>query len=570
MSALDLAQALWLLVAALGLSVSVSWAGLPVLGMGAFVAVGGYGTALLGPGGRGWPLGLAVLASVAVAALAGQLVARAASRLEGAQLALASWALAWLVHRALLSYPDQTGGVDGLNRPAPAHLVSPVLGLDLVLTPTVHVVLAGLTGVLVVLALVRVSRGPGGLDLAALREGPALAASLGVPVAARRRTVLTVTAALGALSGAGSAVLLGLVSPADVSPTVSLELLVAVLIGGAARWWGPVLGTAVITALPHVADGISSAFDVDAERSRGVLTAALLLAVILLRGPVGRHFRRTGAAPGRPAPVPPVASRPDRPLLLRARHVTVSYDGLLALDDASLDLRGGEVHALVGPNGSGKSTLLKVLAGELPGGEVEVGGHRHVARRPEDRVRAGVARTPQHTVVLPRLAADRQVAVGARGGSRRPAAVLRHLLGTPSSREAYLDAAVDGALGDTGLEHLRGADPERLATGDQRLLQVARAAATGARVLLLDEPAAGMTTDERARLRQALRRLAGNGVAVLLVEHDMRLVGEVADVVTVLDAGRVLASGPVDVVRADPQVRRAYLGSGPVEDEVDA
>jgi ABC-type branched-subunit amino acid transport system ATPase component/ABC-type branched-subunit amino acid transport system permease subunit len=569
-SALDLAQALWLLVAAVGLSLSVSWAGLPVLGMGAFLAVGGYGTALLGPGGRGWPLGLAVLASVAVAAVTGNLVARAASRLAGAQLALATWALAWLVHRALLSYPEQTGGVDGLTRPAPAHLVSPVLGLDLTLTPTVHVVLAGLVGVVLILALVRVGRGPGGLDLAALREGPELATSLGIPVAARRRTVLTVTAALGALSGAGSTVLLGLVSPADVSPTVSLELLVAVLVGGVARWWGPLLGTAVVTALPHLADGLADLADVDAERSRGVVTAALLLAVILLRGPVGRRFRRTGAAPAEPAALPPVVAAADRPVLLRAEQVTVAYDGLLALDDVALDLLGGEVHALVGPNGSGKSTLLKVLAGELAAGRVEVGGRPHRARGPQDRVRAGVARTPQHTAVLPRLVADGQVAVGARGGSRRTFAVPRHLLATPSSRHGELAAAVEAALRDTGLEHLRGADPGRLRVGDQRLLQVARAVATGARVLLLDEPAAGMTADERSRLCVVLRRLAGNGTAVLLVEHDMRLVGEVADRVTVLDAGTVIASGPVDVVRADPAVRRAYLGSGSVEDEVNA
>jgi ABC-type branched-subunit amino acid transport system ATPase component/ABC-type branched-subunit amino acid transport system permease subunit len=559
-SALDVAQALWLLVAAVGLSLSVSWAGMPVLGMGAFVAVGGYGTALLGPGGEHWPLGVAVLASVAVAAVLGQLVALGASRLEGAQLALATWALAWLVHRALLSYPGRTGGVDGLTRPAPAHLVSPTLGLDLALTPAVHVVLAGAVCVVLLLVLVRVGRGPGGLDLAALREGPQLAAGLGVPVAARRRTVLSVTAALGALSGAGSTVLLGLISPSDVSPTVSLELLVAVLLGGTARWWGPVIGVAVLTALPPVADGLARAGGVDAERSRGVVTAALLLAVLWLRGPVGRRLRRTGAAPGLPPPEAPVGPSHPGPVLLRAGGVTVAYDGLLALSDVGIELRAGEVHALVGPNGSGKSTLLKALAGELAAGEVEVAGRVHVARGPQDRVRAGVARTPQQTVVLPRLVADGQVAVGARGGARVPFAVVRHLLAAPSARHDLLAPAVAAALRDTGLEHLAGADPQRLAAGDQRLLQVARALATGARVLLLDEPAAGMTADERARLRGVLRRLAGNGLAVLLVEHDMRLVGEVADRVTVLDVGRILASGTVEAVRADPAVHAAYLG----------
>lgn len=570
MSTLDLAQALWLLVAAIGLSLSVSYAGLPVLGAGAFVAVGGYGTALLGPGGEGWPLGVAVLVSVAAAACTGWLVALGASRLEGPYLALATWALAWLVQRCLLAFPDQTGGVDGLTTPSPAHVVSPTLGLDVALTPGVHVLIALVVCLLLLGALVRVERGPGGLDLAALREGPELALSLGVPVAARRRAVLAVTAALCAVAGAGSTVLLGLVSPSDVSPLVSLELFVAVLIGGVARWWGPVLGVAVLTALPDLGDAVARAFGLDVERSRGVVTAALLLAVLALRGPVSRRLRRPGRPPG-PLSAVPAPARPDgAPVLLRASGVTVTYDGVRALDDAAITLYGGQVHALVGPNGSGKSTLLKALAGALDAGTVEVDGQVHRARGVRDRVRAGVVRTPQHTAVLPRLAADRQVGVGARGGSSEPVAVLRHLLATPSSRRGRHGQVVAAALEESGLAHLRGADPQRLATGDQRLLQVARAVATGARVLLVDEPAAGMTSEERTRLAAVLRRLAGNGLAVLLVEHDMRLVGEVADSVTVLDVGRVLASGPVDVVRADPAVHRAYLGAGLPESEVRA
>jgi ABC-type branched-subunit amino acid transport system ATPase component len=119
---------------------------------------------------------------------------------------------------------------------------------------------------------------------------------------------------------------------------------------------------------------------------------------------------------------------------------------------------------------------------------------------------------------------------------------------------------VTAALRSTGLSGVAGRDPRALTVGEQRLLQVARVVATGAQVLLLDEPAAGMTAAERALLAQVLRRLAGNGSAVLLVEHDMRLVGEVADRVTVLDRGRVLAVGRPEQVREDPAVRAAYLG----------
>jgi branched-chain amino acid transport system permease protein len=561
-STVELAQSLWLLVAALGLALSVQYAGLPVLGQGAFVAVGGVGTALLGPGGADWPLGLAVAAAVAVAGLLGQVVALAARRLEGAYLALATWALAWLVYRAMLAFPSTFGGSQGLVRRAPAHLVSPSLGLDVTLTPGVHVVLAALVCVVVVLALLRIDRGPAGLDLAALREGPALAASLGIPVAARRRAVMTATAALGALSGAGTVALLGLVAPADVSPLLSLQLFVAVLVGGAARWWGPVVGVALLTALPHVA----SALPGDSQRASGVLTALLLVVVLLVRRALAGVTPAGGTAPrGRQVPDVAHVAPAAQPVLLRATGLHASYDALVALDGADIELRAGHVHALIGPNGSGKSTLIKVLAGELApdGGTVEIGGRTHVARRPQDRVLAGVAATPQRTAVLPRTTPARQVAVGVRGGSRPRHAVLRHLLATPSSRLAAQRQAtvVETALRETRLAPVAGIDPAELTVGEQRLLQIARGLATGAHVLLLDEPAAGMSADERARLRHVLRRIVGNGVAVLLVEHDMRLVNEVADRVTVLDAGRVIASGSARAVRSDPAVQRAYLGT---------
>ncbi|TAL13359.1 MAG: ATP-binding cassette domain-containing protein [Frankiales bacterium] len=581
MTMVDLAAALWLLVAAIGLALPVAYAGVPVLGQSAFVAIGGVGTALLGPGGLGLPLGIAVLAAVAGAGAAGHLVARGASRLAGAHLALATWALAWLVAELLAAFPGVFGGEQGLVRTAPARLVSPALGLELVLTPTAHVVLAGSICLTLLLGLRRLEAGPAGLDLTALREDPALARSLGIPVAARRRAVLTVAAAAGGLSGAGTLVLLGLVAPADVGPLLSLQLFVAVLIGGTARWWGPVVGVAVLTALPEVADVLSEAAGLAPERVRGVLTAALLLGVLAAtRGwgaPAGatRGTRSPGAsvAPARdgaaaaPREDRPPARRPEgtpwRPVLLRATGVVHSYGAVRALAGVDLLLRGGEVHALVGPNGSGKTTLLEVLAGELTprAGVVEVAGHP-APSGPEQRVLAGVARTPQRTVVPAGSTPRRQVAIGARGGMPGPGAVLRHLLATPGSRSATAvrERVVAGALDRSGLADRADDDPRALPVGAQRLLQVARVTATGAQVLLLDEPAAGMTRPEREHLATVVRDLAGNGHAVLLVEHDMRLVSAVADRVTVLDRGQVLATGTPEQVRADPAVRSAYLG----------
>lgn len=554
---IELAQALWLLVAALGLALAVSYARLPVLGQGAFVAVGGFGTAVLS---EHVAVPAAVVLSVAAAGALGHLVALGASRLEGATLALGTWALAWLVYEVLQAFPDRFGGSQGLTRESPARLRSELLGVEVALTPAWHVGLAGATCLLVVAALVRLARGPGGSDLAALRTDPALAASLGVPVAARRRAVLTASAVLGGLSGAGTFLLLGLVATEDVSPLLSLQLLVAVLVGGTATWWGPVLGVALLTALPAAADVLAEGLGVAPERAGGALTAALLVAVLAARALVparrSRAPRTTGVAP-REEPVDPP---PWRPELLRVTGASARFGAVRALDGVDLVLRAGEVHALIGPNGSGKSTLLRVLAGELAG-DVQVAG-APVGGGLERRVVAGVARTPQATVVPAGLTVRQQVAIGARGGSRPRQAVLRHLLATPTSRlSARVQArVVDRALALTGLTHVADARGDTLTVGEQRRLQVARAVATGAPVLLLDEPAAGTTADERGRLVDVLRNLVGDGRAVLLVEHDMRLVSAVADRVTVLDAGRVIAAGTPAAVRADPAVQRAYLG----------
>src|SRR6478672_6434106 len=289
-SAVDVAQALWLLLAALGLSVSVSYTGLPVLGQSAYIAVGGYSVGLLGPGGMGLPLGIAAAAAVLMAAVLGYVTALSFSRLDDSYLALATWALAWLAEGVVLAYPAVFGGPEGLTRPVPARLVSHTLGVEIVLTTNVNLVIAALLCILGLAALVRIDKGAVGLDLTALRESARLAASLGVPVEARRRTALAVTAALGAASGVGSTVLLGIISPSDISPLLSLQLFVAVLLGGA-RWWGPVLGATILLSLPPVADELASAADVSPEHVRGLLTAALLIGVLLLRGPVRRLVR---------------------------------------------------------------------------------------------------------------------------------------------------------------------------------------------------------------------------------------------------------------------------------------
>jgi branched-chain amino acid transport system permease protein len=565
-----LAQDLYLLLAAYGLALPVSYAGLPMLGQGAFVAVGAFGTALLAA--YGVPLGVAVISATAIAAVAGYLVGFAATRLAGASLALATWGLAWFVFVVLTHFPAVSGGSQGLVRPTPARLVSPSLGVVVTLHPWVHVVGAGVLCVGCALALRRAAVGPWGLDWAALRTSPVLADSLGVPVQRRRRALLATSATLGALAGAGTGVLVGVVAPVDYSPLLSLQLFVAVLVGGTATWWGPAIGVALLAALPSASDGIATAAGIDALRAQGVLTAVLLVAALALRGPVRRRVatltrgsRRRGQVPA-PGSVAEVAvSAPADNAVLELAGVAVRYGAVRALDGVDLELRSGEVHALVGPNGSGKSTALRVAAGvvEPAAGAVTIDGRpAPPAGSAAPRVRSGVARSLQRTAMLGDLSADTQVQVGVRVTEQLPGLGWRHLFATPRARgvAAVRTAVAADALAAVGL-HDRAAVPgTSLDSAEQRLLQIARATATGAPALLLDEPAAGMSLAQRERLAVVLRALADRGHGVLLVEHDMVLVGRVADRVTVLAEGRVLATGEPDAVRHDPAVQRAYLG----------
>jgi ABC-type branched-subunit amino acid transport system ATPase component len=252
--------------------------------------------------------------------------------------------------------------------------------------------------------------------------------------------------------------------------------------------------------------------------------------------------------------------------LLELCGVRAAYGNVVALDGVDLDLRAGEVHALVGPNGSGKSTALRIAAGVVApsGGDVLIDGRPAPSgTAAARRVRAGVVRTLQRTATLGELDAATQVAVGARARESGWLVGLREMFGTPVARRVAAARAVDVAatLATAGLSSRANTVGARLDSAEQRLLQVARAAATGAPAVLLDEPAAGMSAEQRRRLVEVLRRLTATGRGVLLVEHDMRLVAEVADRVTVLAEGRVLASGTAEQVRHDPAVVRAYLGS---------
>jgi len=609
----DVASWLCSVLAAVGLNAAVGLGGIPVLSQGAFMAVGAFAVGRL-TGASGWDPASATVVGIALSLAAGAVVGVVATRLRPAFVAVATWLVAWLVGLALTSFPSLSGGAQGLvvgNAPFRFAGIGPTVAM----TPTILYETALALVVVALLAYRTVARNRPGLGLAALRQGPAAAAALGVPGARLEWGAVVAAAGVAGAAGALAVQVAGVADPASFGPLRSVELFVAVLLGGAGTTLGPMAGAAVLAALPRISATLGNAAGVERERFEPVVAAVLLLAALLLLGRGGlvrlaadgwRRLRGPGTGPPAEGPRGPgrgvrgaepqararlkAAERPHRGArpataepnareaavdslptppgttagpVLEARGLVRRFGGVVAVGGVDLALVPGEVRALIGPNGSGKTTLLRLLAGELAADEGSViADGRDVTLRPtRDRVATGVVRTLQATSVFPGLTALEQAIAGTEV-RRRDAGAVRTILATPRSRAdaAAARGRAARALAEVGLAG-RAADPaERLTATEQRLLMVAAALASDPRVLLLDEPAAGMATADLGRLTEILDRLSARGLAVLLVEHNLRLVRRAAGAVTVLDAGTVIASGRPDEVAADPAVRLAYLG----------
>jgi branched-chain amino acid transport system permease protein len=554
-----LASDLYLAAAAVGLGIIVGLGGMPSLGQGAFVALGAFGTALLSAK-AGWPGAIALVVVAIIATLAGGAVGLVAGRLRPAIVAVLTWLIAWLVAIGLASFPALSGGAQGIALEAS---ISPTLSYE------IGVAFAGLA----VLLFALLARSPVGVALSAARESRAAAETLGSPVARVRAATFALGAGIAGLAGGLGVYVAGVADAGAYGPLLSAKLFIAVVLGGAVAPAGGLVGVAVLVLLNRVVElvGLES---LQASRIETLLVAVTILAVLgaIDRGLLPsltdwqRQRRRSDRTSGNSMTARPAgpASAVD-PVPLVAHRLTKRYGAVTALEDVDLELSGGTVHALIGPNGSGKTTVLRILSGAVrqDAGTVVVGAEDLGESGPQYRVERGVVGTLQATAVFAELTVLENALVGAR--VRVPhASVPRAVLATPKARRDARAArgVALSALEVVGLGAMAERPADELSGAAQRRLMIAAALATRPRLLLLDEPTAGASLAEVDVLAELVKALRSSGLTIVLVEHNLRLVRRVADRVTVLEAGRTIATGTIDEVAENEAVLRAYLGGG--------
>jgi branched-chain amino acid transport system permease protein len=545
----------WVLVS--GLNLIVGFAGQLAIGYVALLTLGAYVTSILAAGNvlPALPLAVCFAAAALGGAIFGVIVGLPALRLRTFYFAISTLGFATIVTQIALAWQSVTGGGIGLPGPQFPEPFDTAWGFY---------AFCVIAAALATWITSNVARSRFGRALVAIRDADVAAEANGISKTEMLVPVFLLGGALAGISGGLFATLQTYITPDAFTFDLSILFFIAILIGGRGSILGPLLGTILLTILPEIAAPLAS--------WSTFLYAALLLAIVLaIPGGIADlldYENRRALVSGRaivpkPECLPAIFGHRPAPESLTLRNVVLSFGGVRALDGLDLEITPGEVHGLIGPNGSGKTTALNVISGYYAPqqGEVSI-GHRALALgRPSQRAGLGIARTFQTPRIVGEETVLENVMIGGTVSGR--ANFLATLLSLPGRwrDERELTARAWRALEAVGLEALASVRANRLQHSELRFIEIARALMLSPSVLLLDEPAAGLSPGEIDRLGALISEISRQGTAVLLVEHHSDLIFAICQRVTVLNQGRVLAHGTPAEIRSHKDVVSAYLGA---------
>lgn len=547
-------------IAALSLNMLQGSLGIMTIAQAAFMCVGAYSTAILTSRGLTGFL-LSVLVGAALSCALAMLLAWPALTLTGFVYTIVSFAAMLVVTALSTALNSLTGGSYGI--PGIPQLA--IGGLQLGSTEQYAITYAVLAAVAVA-GCIWLAHSHWGLTMRAVRESSAAARSLGKPVTGLTLAVYAGSGALASLSGSLYAAFTGYLDPTVFTVSTSFLLVSMVVIGGSGNVWAVAAGALLMSLLPNLLPLVAPQTAATVGPATQVLYGVIIVVLLVFRpgglfperslkfSPATRDSADELAVPAELARKEPVRSGGAD--ALRITGLSKRFGGLQANDAVSFVVSSGVITGLLGGNGAGKSTLLGMIAGFIKrdSGTVQHDGSS-LPRSPVAIARSGVVRTFQELRLFERMTIQENVLIG-------DPAVGRSFRSWGTLRRAACNA--ESLIRELGLDPTSRARVASIAYGDRKLIAVARALASGATVLMLDEPFSGLTDSEIERMSSLLRRLAASGVAVLLIDHNAQAVVDLSDYIVVLDHGKVIASGrPADVVN-DQAVIEAYFGKDPI------